>query len=128
MEERPKFGIAETFLWTVFALTVDGICALIDITGVGMAIAPFIQGLGTIVFGFVLINKGNSDGLKTGRLIFKLLLHILPATPYIITALTTTIPFWVETFIHNHPKFLEKATAFAQTKLGGKVLGKVLPT
>ncbi|MEK7465562.1 MAG: hypothetical protein AAB631_02180 [Patescibacteria group bacterium] len=104
MDEHKKFGAGEIIIGTFFALGVDGISILIDITGVGVIIAPVIQGFATFAITMWFRSKGDPNATKLGKQILKYGLNLLPVTPIIITAFTITIPFLIEVFIHNNPK------------------------
>jgi hypothetical protein len=121
-QEINKFKTVEILLGLIVALGFDGIAALLDLSGIGAFITFVAQWFAIFVFGFWFKSKGNSNEMKTGRMIFKQAIQLLPATPLIITALTVTIPFIIGVFIHNNP---EKFAKFLQTAAGGKLLEKL---
>lgn len=120
-QEVNKFTIAEILLGLFFTLLVDIIAGLIDFTAIGaIIIAPFIQTFAVFIIGYWFKRKGDANGLKLGRMIFKSVLQFLPAELYLIATLTTTIPFLIEALIHNNPKL----TQTFQTISGAKALSK----
>lgn len=101
---------AEMILWSFFLLGLDGICIVIDLTGVGLAIAPFLQGFGTFLNGMWFQKaKGDEGAVKFQRQLIKYVSNFFPFLP------TLFIAFAVETYIHNHPKsgIAEKAKKIA---------------
>lgn len=123
MDERNKFTESEVVVGVLGALLVDGICIAIDLTGVGLAIAPIIQGAATFGFGWWIKSKGGAPA-GVGRWLARLVPHLLPVTPILITAFTVTIVFAVEVVLHNHPKAVAVATKAAGP--AGKIASKVL--
>lgn len=114
MEEHKKFEASEIVIGTLFFLGIDGVCILIDVTGIGLIIAPVLQGFATFAITMWFKSKGDPNATKLGKTILKYALNLLPVTPVIITAFTVTIPFIVEVIIHNNPKLAavaEKAAA-----------------
>ena len=71
MDEHKKFGAGEIIIGTFFALGVDGISILIDITGVGVIIAPVIQGFATFAITMWFRSKGDPNATKLGKQILK---------------------------------------------------------
>ncbi len=113
-EEKPnkdhnKFSAAEVLLGISFFGGLDSIAILIDITGVGLVIAPVIQSFGTLTQTLWFWSKGDKNSLKFGRQAVKYAANALPIVP------TLTIAFFVEAQIHNNPKL----QAAASGKIGG---------
>jgi hypothetical protein len=69
--ERKKFNAAEMLIGGMFTLGVDGICILIDLTGVGLAIAPIIQNFATFTMWWWAKSKGDPNAAKMGRQLAK---------------------------------------------------------
>jgi hypothetical protein len=122
-EEINKFTTVEILIGTFFAFGIDCLSVLFDITGVGIVVAPVIQGFATFVLSRWFARKGNPSALKFGKLLFKYALNLLPITPIIVTAFTTSIPFVIEVFIHNHPRLAKKAGELAGSAAGGALAG-----
>ncbi|PIP30154.1 hypothetical protein COX26_00210 [Candidatus Jorgensenbacteria bacterium CG23_combo_of_CG06-09_8_20_14_all_54_14] len=123
-EEHNKFMEVEMLLGGLFTLGVDGICFLIDWTGVCLAIAPIIQGFTTFVMWMWFKSKGDPGALSVGRQVAKYASNMLPLLP------TTLIAFAVEVYLHNHPeKFgaiqkvaaLKSASGAAKAAEGGTI-------
>ncbi len=108
-----KYLEAELIIGGLFFLTIDGVCALIDVTGVGLAIAPVIQAAGTGAMTFWGYMKRDSAALKTSHQITKYALNLLPLLPTLFTS------FVIQTYIHNHPK-LNKMSSSLQYGITGK--------
>lgn len=108
MEEGNKFSAAEIVIGTLFCLFIDILAILIDVTGVGLVIAPFLQAAGNLLTSWWLKMKGNGNAFKMGRQLTKNLVTIIPILP------TNTTAFIIETWLHNHP------TAVPQKKIIGK--------
>lgn len=106
-EEINKFTEAEMLLGIFFFGGIDGLAILIDLTGVGLAIAPVLQSFGTLTATLWLWSKGDKNTVKFGRQVAKYAANALPLAP------TLTIAFIIEAQMHNHPKL--KAVA------GGKI-------
>lgn len=107
---------AEIILWSFFLLGLDGICILIDLTGVGLAIAPFVQGAGTFSNGMWFQKaKGNNGAMKFQRQLIKYISNFAPFLP------TLFISFLIEVYIHNHPKsgLAEKIEKVSSVKTRG---------
>ncbi len=118
-EEHNKFTEVEILLGGLFTLGVDGVCILIDITGIGaVLVAPVVQWFTTFVLWLRFRSKGDPGAMKMGRQIFKYAIQLLPVTPIIITAFTTSIPFFIEVFIHNHPEKFAAVMKAIQLKRG----------
>lgn len=100
---------SEMILWSFFLLGLDGICILIDLTGIGLAIAPFLQGFGTFSNGMWFSKaKGDKGAMSLQRQLIKYVSNFSPFLP------TLFIAFAVETYMHNHPnKLVEKAKKMA---------------
>lgn len=97
-EEINKYNEVELIMGGLFYLGVDGICALLDFTGIGAVITPVIQSFGTFSQTLWAMGKGDKQALKLGRQISKYAANLLPWLP------TLTAVFFIETYIHNHPK------------------------
>ena len=95
--EHRKFNEVELLLGGFFTLGADFICALIDWTGIGLIIAPFIQTFATFSMWLWFKAKGDQS-ISIGRQVAKYLANALPFVP------TTLIAFVIEAFLHNHPK------------------------
>ncbi|MFH1192965.1 MAG: hypothetical protein V1656_01450 [Candidatus Jorgensenbacteria bacterium] len=111
-KELNKFNEVELLLGGLFTLGVDGVCFLIDWTGVGLAIAPIIQGFATFSMWLWARSKGDPGALKTGRQVAKYAANALPLLP------TTFIAFAVETYLHNHPDKFTAVQKVAALKSG----------
>lgn len=98
MEQENKFNEAEIVVGVCFMLFIDILAIIIDATGVGLIIAPFLQSSANVVSGFWLRAKGDASALKAGRLLGKMATNAIPLLP------TNTIVFSMEVFLHNHPK------------------------
>jgi len=105
MEEDNKFSEAELLVGGFFTLGIDGLCALIDLTGIGLFISPLIQSAATFAVSMWLQSKGGS--LSFGKEAVKYASSTLPILP------TTFIVFLVSAFVHNHPKAIESAAILA---------------
>mgnify|MGYP001600628002 CR=1 FL=1 len=129
MGERRPFLWSEMLLGTLFTLGVDIIAALIDLTGIGVAIAPVIQSFATFSLTMWFRSKGDPNATKLGKQLVRYALNLLPVSPLIITTFTTTIPFLIMVYIHNHPErfaAIEKLAGGAKggTKLPGVASAK----
>jgi hypothetical protein len=114
--KHEKFTEAEMLVGGLFTLGVDGICILIDLTGVGLAISPVLQGFVTFLMWWWLKSKGDPNAAKLGRQIAKYAANFLPVLP------TTFITLGIEVYIHNHPEkygVIAKAGALASGKPAG---------
>jgi len=96
--EIKKFSEAEMLLGGFFTLFIDVVSALIDATGIGLAIAPFLQSLVTFVMWVWFKSKGDKTSGDAGKQVAKYAANILPIVP------TTFIVFVVSVYLHNHPK------------------------
>ena len=109
MEEKlQKFNEVELLLGGFFTLSVDIVCALIDLTGIGLIIAPFLQSFVTFSIWLWFRSKGEQGVSSIGRQVAKYLANAIPILP------TTFIAFVIEALVHNHPKIAaiaEKATS-----------------
>jgi len=114
--EIDKFKESEIIVGVMLTLGVDAICILIDLTGVGLFIAPILQSSITFAMWMWFKSKGGQkSGL--GKQIAKYAANALPIIP------TTFIAFVIETFIHNHPKVAQVAGQTAGTVVGTAVAG-----
>jgi len=98
---------SEMVVGGLFALGVDGICAVIDFTGVGAAVSPVIQGFAIFAIDRWVESKGG-EALGLGKQFAQYAAGIIPLVP------TITGTFAIRVFLHNHPTITEAA-------------GKVLP-
>ncbi len=96
--EIKKFSEAEMLLGGLFTLFIDLISALIDATGIGLAIAPFLQSLVTFIMWMWFKSKGDKTSGDAGKQVAKYAANILPIIP------TTFIVFIISAYLHNHPK------------------------
>lgn len=87
---------------------LDGLAILLDLTGVGLAIAPVIQSFGTLTATLWLWSKGDKNTVKFGRQVAKYAANAIPIVPTLTTA------FIIEVQMHNNPKL----KAVASGKLG----------
>lgn len=111
-----EYTTVELILGIMFFGTIDLIALIIDLTGVGMAIAPFIQAGGNGVMYYWSWTKGDAAALRLGRMLTKLSVNIIPFLP------TLTTVFIIETWLHNHPKATAVASKVAgKSKLAGTV-------
>ncbi|KKU91575.1 MAG: hypothetical protein UY23_C0001G0181 [Candidatus Jorgensenbacteria bacterium GW2011_GWA1_48_11] len=97
MNELKKVTESEMVIGGVFTLGLDGLCALIDATGVGLAIAPIIQSFATFSITMWLKTKGGTR-VKIGKEAVKYAANFLPVLP------TVTAIFAVSAYVHNHPE------------------------
>lgn len=82
----------------VITIPVDVVSFLIDWTGVGLFLAPILQGAAMFATWFWLHSKGDKSSLKFGRQLGRYVSNILPLLP------TVTIVFLIEVYLHNHPE------------------------
>ena len=75
--------IGGVFMMFIF----DGIAIMIDLTGVGLAIAPFLQAAATAISNGWMAMKGNKGAMKIGNQVAKYAANFLPVVP------TNTIVF-----------------------------------
>lgn len=114
-EERNDVTEAETIVWLAFLIGFDGICILLDLTGVGMGIAPFLQGFGTFSSGMWFEKtKGDKNAMKMQRQLIKYISNVAPFLP------TLSIAFAIEAYMHNHPEKFEKVEKALNTKTPSK--------
>ena len=111
-EELNTFSEVEILIGSCFALTVDAICFFIDWTGVGLAIAPFLQSGAMFILTMWSWSKGDTASLRTGRQIAKHLSNWLPLIPTVLAV------FLIEVYLHNHPK----AAGSVTKALGSKTI------
>lgn len=110
-EESNKFTESEIIIGGLFALGVDGLCALIDLTGVGTGVAPVIQGFSVFAIDRWVDSKGGTSW-GTGKQMAQYASGLVPILP------TTVAVFVIRVFMHNNPKL---------TEVAGKVVGKIEP-
>lgn len=97
-ENRKPFEFGEIIFYSLFALFIDGLCFLLDLTVVGLIIAPIIQGLATFGFSVILKNKGDSTAISFKKQIGPQLWNLAPALPTVFgTSLRKMIT-------HNKPE------------------------
>lgn len=114
-EEINSVTESEIIVWLVFLLGFDGVCILLDLTGVGMGIAPFLQGAGTFSSGIWFEkSKGDKNAMKMQRQLIKYISNIAPFLP------TLSIAFAIETYVHNHPEKFEKVEKAVNAKTPAK--------
>ena len=104
-ENIKKFGEAEIILGISGALIVDGICALVDLTGVGTLITPLIQSGTMFCYSLWLHSKGDKNALKFNKQIIKQVSNLIPVLP------TVTAVFLIDVIVHNNPKIARLAGA-----------------
>ncbi len=97
--EIKKFSEAEILLGSLFTLGVDFLSAMIDLTGIGLAIAPIIQSGMTFLLWVWFKGKGDKTSKDVGKQVAKYAANLLPILP------TTFIVFAISVYIHNHPKY-----------------------
>ncbi|MDI6733952.1 MAG: hypothetical protein QMD50_00455 [Patescibacteria group bacterium] len=97
-EEHNKYKEVEMLFGCLFTLSVDGVCFILDWTGIGDIITPFIQSAGTACLSLWAWRKGDKASLKFGRQAAKYASNALPWIP------TLTAMFIIETYMHNHPE------------------------
>jgi hypothetical protein len=99
MEEGQKrFELGEIIFYSLFALLIDGLCLLLDLTVIGLVIAPIIQGLATFGFALILRNKGDSQAISFKKQIGPQLWNLAPALP---TVFASALRRMIQ---HNNPK------------------------
>lgn len=104
-DKHTKFSPAEITIYGFIVIGIDVLCIFIDLTGIGLAIAPFVQTATNFCLAyFVFKPKGDKNAMKAGRQVIKFALNWLPITPVFVTAFTTSIPFFIEVFVHNNEK------------------------
>ncbi len=108
-DERDPFNMVEIVIGVLFTLFIDILAFLIDLTGVGLAIAPILQTAANFVTSWWLKIKGSPNAFKTGRLIAKNIVSVLPLLP------TNTTAFIIEVWLHNHAP-IEALTAVPMKK------------
>jgi hypothetical protein len=102
-EEVNQVTESETIVWLLFLLGVDGVCIILDLTGVGIAVAPFVQGAGTFCSTLWFDKaKGDKGATKLQRQLIKYISNVAPLLP------TLSIVFLIERYMHNHPEKFEK--------------------
>lgn len=106
-KEHKKYSEVEILLGTFLFLGCDGICFLIDWTGVGIIVSRVIKWAANGAMMYVAWQKGDTNALKSGRVIGKFAVNTVPFLP------TLTTIFWIETYLHNHPKIAGTAGAAA---------------
>lgn len=95
--EKQNFELGEIILYSLLALFVDGICLLLDLTVVGLVIAPIIQGLASFGFSMILRSRGDGEALSFKKQIGPQMWNLAPALPTVFgTSLRRMI-------VHNKP-------------------------
>jgi len=117
-EEFKKYGIVEMIIGGLGFLFIDIICIVIDLTGVGLAIAPIIQSFGTFTMNWWAWKKDDKDALKLGKQIAKYAANLLPIIP------TLTIVFLATALIHNRKI---TTSAFNSEKTAKIIKKKIIP-
>jgi len=110
MEEHNKYKEVELILGNFVTISIDAICFILDWTGVGDIITPFIQGAGTACLSWWAWRKGDKASLKLGRQVTKYAVNALPWLP------TLTAMFNIEAYIHNHPEKFAAVQKITQTE------------
>ncbi len=96
MSDYKKFSASEIVIGVLFWLSVDGVAALLDMTGLGYLLATPLQSVSSFITSWWLSKKGGEKtpwGLK--RQIMKQVSNFLPIIP------TVTTSFIIEVVIHN---------------------------
>src|SRR6056297_603496 len=96
MSDYKKFSASEIVIGVLFWLGVDGVAALLDMTGLGYLLATPLQSVSSFITSWWLSKKGGEKtpwGLK--RQIMKQVSNFLPIIP------TVTTSFIIEVVIHN---------------------------
>ncbi|MBI5732905.1 hypothetical protein HY967_03030 [Candidatus Jorgensenbacteria bacterium] len=106
-EEINRYNETELIAGSIIMLGIDGVCFIIDWTGVGLAIAPIIQAGGTGALTMWAWRKGDTQALKMGRQVAKYASNALPLLP------TLTLMFLIEAYMHNHPEKFAAAEKLA---------------
>lgn len=110
-DQADEFNMAEIVIGICFTLFIDILALIIDFTGIGLIIAPFLQTAANFVTSWWLKIKGSPNAFKTGRLIAKNIISIIPILP------TNTTAFIIEVWLHNHlPKEVQGKMAAGLTK------------
>jgi len=107
-EENSKFTESEMVVGGLFALGIDGICALTDLTGVGLAITPVIQGFAVFAISQWAESKGGAPA-SLGKQLAKYAAQFLPVLPTVLAV------FVIEVAVHNNPALKEVAEKVAKT-------------
>ncbi len=95
----PKVSLGEIVLFGLILFIVDVFCTLLDFTGIGAAVTPFIQaGFTAMMTAWFYWSKKDKAVTKLGRQIIKYASNLLPWVP------TLFVVFVVEAYMHNHPK------------------------
>lgn len=110
-DNREDFNMVEIVVGICFTLFIDILALIIDLTGIGLIIAPFLQTAANFVTSWWLKIKGSPNALKIGRLFAKNIISIIPILP------TNTTAFIIEVWLHNHlPKKLQGKMAAGLAK------------
>jgi len=99
--EHKKFSEVEIMLGLFGFGGIDLVCAIIDFTGVGLALTPILQGGGTFASNlWFRFGKGDTQSLNLGRQIAKYGGNFLPVVPFL------TVAFFIEVQLHNNQEKL----------------------
>jgi hypothetical protein len=95
-----EFRVSELLVGFFFlTLPVDALCIVIDLTGVGLAVAPFLQGFALFCVRWWFKMKGDPNALQLNvKQVVRYLSNVLPLVP------TVTIVFLIDAYVHNHPE------------------------
>ncbi len=104
-ENINKVTESEIIVFSFLLLGADTTCAVLDLTGVGVAITPIFQGFATIAMEkWMESSKESKNAMQTKKILQKLLMNTVPFFP------TLLINFWIDAYIHNHPKIAQLAS------------------
>ncbi|MBI2278767.1 MAG: hypothetical protein HYU81_01745 [Candidatus Brennerbacteria bacterium] len=112
-EPKNKFTESEMIVGGFAFLGVDAVCLALDLTGVGIALTPFLQGAATFFVEWWVKSKSGSWGALDLKRVAKYLANAIPFFP------TVLFIFIVSAFIHNHPEKLRVFEKAAAGKGGG---------
>ncbi len=113
MNKYKKIGEAEMIIGIGLSFLVYFFCFLLDFTGIGAVITPFIESFFTFGTWLFFKNKGDPFANRVGANIAQYAANLIPFIPSIVIAFITKV------YIHNHPKTLAAAgkVAGAATKI-----------
>lgn len=95
-DHNPFIG-AEIILGGLVFLGVDVISLIIDLTGIGMAVAPVLQSGSVVALSLWSQTKGGKNTFSFSRQLVKHASGIIPLIP------TTVFIFALDVYLHNHP-------------------------
>jgi len=111
---EPKFGMIETLLGFLAALTIDIISGLVDVPTVGIG-GFFIQALTWLIFRFWFTIKGVKVTASLARgFVVPMLVQLVPVIP------TEAATFLVTVYMENHPEkfaIIEKVAGAAEGRV-----------